>query len=111
MFDTRASVESAGAAKSSPRFSGCLRVVTLCEGGIRYEADPRHAEIIIEALDLTEAKPVSTPGSDDDSGVKGEERELEGTELTKYRAVAARCNYLSIDRPDIQFVSRRRVGR
>ena len=31
--------------------------------GITYEADPRHAETLIEAMGLQEAKALSTPGS------------------------------------------------
>ena len=33
------------------------------EQGIKYEADPRHAEIIIKDLNLDKAKSVTTPGT------------------------------------------------
>ena len=33
-----------------------------CGFGINYEADQRHAEILVESLDLKDAKAVSTPG-------------------------------------------------
>ena len=39
------------------------RIITWCGNeGVQYEADQRHAEILIESLGITEAKPVSTPG-------------------------------------------------
>ena len=38
------------------------RVVSIGPEGIQYEADPRHAEILVEAMGLENAKTVSTPG-------------------------------------------------
>ena len=38
------------------------RIVRITENGLRYEADPRHAEMIIKAMNLTSANTVSTPG-------------------------------------------------
>ena len=38
------------------------RVILWTPRGIEYEADPRHAEIIIHELDLVGARSVSTPG-------------------------------------------------
>ena len=35
-----------------------------------------------------------------------EEKEMTASEATQYRAVVARCNFLSVDRPDIQFASK-----
>ena len=76
------------------------RVVSIGKGGISYEADPRHAEIFVEALELQNAKPVTNPGWKEEV----EEGELlEGEERTAYRALAARVNYLAQDRPDIQY--------
>ena len=39
------------------------RIITRTEEGIVYEADPRHAETLIDAMGLKEAKPLSSPGS------------------------------------------------
>ena len=36
------------------------RILRLTDQGLRYEADPRHAELLVQALDLT--KSVITPG-------------------------------------------------
>ena len=38
------------------------RIVRLTDHGLRYEADPRHAEMLVKALDLTDSKSVLTPG-------------------------------------------------
>ena len=49
--------------------SGCVqemrilnRIVRLTKDGLRYEADPRHAEMIIKAMDLEGSNSLSTPG-------------------------------------------------
>ena len=71
---------------------------------INYEADPRHVEIILKQLQLTEAKPVSTPGTkDEDRTSEHCEMPLTDKGTTGYRATVARCNYQSPDRPDISF--------
>ena len=70
--------------------------------GYDMEADPRHAELIIEQLLEPEARTLSTPGSNTEVSID-DAKELEGEEATRYRAIAARCNYLSMDRPDLQF--------
>ena len=72
--------------------------------GIGYEADPRHIEIINQQLKLGEAKPVTTPGTKEDGRIaKDHEEPLNNEQAAQYRAVVARCNYLSPDRPDIAF--------
>ena len=47
------------------------RAISWQDNGITYEADPRHAEIIIGELDLRGAKPVATPGTRDEAGKSG----------------------------------------
>jgi len=80
------------------------RVIRVTAGGWEYEADQRHADIIIDALNLNGAKPVQTP-SEDDKPWKSEEDEqvLNDKEAREYRSLAARANYLALDRADIQF--------
>ena len=68
--------------------------------GIKYEADQRHGEILVESMGLQSAKEVSTPGVKE----PGSEGAL-SDRSTEYRAVAARSNYLAQDRPDIQFAA------
>jgi hypothetical protein len=85
------------------------RVVRRTEHGYELEADLRHAELIVEQLGLQDAKAVSTPGVDppgsgrDEDQEPEEEPELPAAEATLFRGIAARCNYLQPDRPDIQF--------
>ena len=38
------------------------RILRLTADGLRYEADPRHSELLVKALDLTDASSVLTPG-------------------------------------------------
>jgi hypothetical protein len=101
------------------------RVLTWNSWGLGYEADPRHAEIVLQELGMEEAKSVTTPGTKDDAArahkENGEEftwlepvdekgtakenagKELTGAAATRYRAICARLNYLSQDRPDIRY--------
>ena len=72
--------------------------------GIVFEADPRHTEIIVEQLQLKEAKPVSTPGTKDEGSTTEDcNEELEENQASQYRAITARCNYNAPDRPDIAY--------
>ena len=72
--------------------------------GLTFEADPRHTEIIIEHLRLKEAKAVSTPGTKDEGRTSADcDEELDDTQASQYRAITARCNYITPDRPDIAY--------
>ena len=81
------------------------RIITWDEGkGIGYDADPRHVEIINQQLSLEHAKFVTTPGTKAEGRTADDNGEPLGDEhATKHRALVARCNYLSPDRPDIAF--------
>ena len=91
------------------------RVIKWTDHGITYEADQRHAEIVVRDLGLEDAKPAPTPGTREEfnkaslpKGVLGIETEEQSPELDKkeasaYRGVAARLNYLAQDRPDLQY--------
>eukprot|EP00973_Karenia_brevis_P012895 1749607-Karenia_brevis.AAC.1 len=81
------------------------RVLSWEEWGISYEADPRHAEIIVEHLELRSAKPVISPGSKELNDEK-DDAALDKDKSSLYRAVVARANYLAQDRPDIQFATK-----
>ena len=82
------------------------RVLTWTSEGLEYESDQRHAELVLRALNLEEANAVNSPC---DRGLlrrvmEGEEaEELEMAEASKFRAVAARINYMCSDRCDLQF--------
>ena len=73
------------------------RVVRANDAGWEYECDQRHVEIILEHLKLTEAKLLSTPGVEETT-VKSSEDDAEiplsAPEVSLYRAVVARANYI-----------------
>ena len=97
------------------------RIVTWTREGLRYESDPRHGEILMQAL-LGSGRPVSTPGVKGEGkrkGVRFEEEEeepdsgggvldvpLTEEEAKLFRSGAARANYLSLDRPDMSFATK-----
>lgn len=81
------------------------RLISWTDGGIQYEADPRHAEIVIQALGLKEtSKSVSTPC--DRLNEQVPTTELDSDKSSEYRAIVARINYLSLDRSDISYGSK-----
>ena len=49
---------------------------------------------------MKETKPVNTTGN---KNKEVDEEELESEQASQYRAMTARCNYLSQDRSDIQY--------
>lgn len=74
------------------------------KGILRYEADPRHAEMIVKQLSLDGpgVKPVATPGEKQ----KGEDALKEFPTLDPersklYRSLVMRAAYLSLDRADL----------
>ena len=71
--------------------------------GIEYEADPKHAQLVIEEMGLSaDSRSVDSPIEKDAPSEEGECK-LEKEPASKFRRVAARLNYLATDRPDIQF--------
>lgn len=78
------------------------RVIRVGKEGWEYEADQRHRDLIIEQLGLKEARSVAAPGVNDQDW---EELELplNQKDHTEFRRVAARANYLALDRPDIAY--------
>ena len=83
------------------------RIVEWTDKGIRYEADQRHAEIICKELGYNEeTKGVVTPGLKLESDCPPDwDLPLNNEESSRFRAMAARANYLSQDRPDIQYAT------
>ena len=87
------------------------RVIRSTQRGYELEADLRHAELIVEQLELQSCKSVITPGVDVDSGCvvwdadndDENDEELPPSEATRFRVIGAMCNYLQPDRPDIQY--------
>ena len=85
------------------------RTIAWTPEGITYEADQRHAEIVISEMGLKKGKPVATPSVPEAAGHQ-EERDrspvLKGEDASRYRALAARINYLSLDRADLQYTAK-----
>ena len=101
------------------------RTLRWTDSGITYEPDQRHAEIIIKELNLVDSSksttephksaqrrsnPVGTPAVPENH-VALQERDnseyMDKHDASRYRALSARLNYLSLDRPDLQFAAKR----
>jgi len=83
------------------------RIIRVDGVGWHYEADQRHAEYIVKALNLEGAKAVQTPGEEERPWLEEAGRvELDPKEASQFRALAARANYLALDRPDIQYATK-----
>ena len=84
------------------------RIIGWEQEGIRFEADQRHAEIMTKTLQLEHANGVDTPGTSAAKASEEEEEdeELPHNEIKPYRGCAARCNFLGLDRPDIQYAAK-----
>ena len=78
------------------------RVVTWDEDGIHYEADQRHAEIIVQKLNLADGAATVTTAGVKTKPIDDEEL-LDPESASLYRRLVARGNYMCIDRQDIQF--------
>jgi hypothetical protein len=104
------SIKERGILGPEPRDTKAIRLLSRIIAweptGIRYEADQRHAEIVIKSLNLDNAKGVSTPGTKDRDKSEEDDELLNAETATLYRACVARCNFLSLDRPDIQFATK-----
>ena len=86
------------------------RKLTWKNGKITYEADDKHAKLIIEEMGVAgdskglEAACVRETGEDAEN--LKEEEPVGRAEARRYREIAARANYLAQDRADIQFVAK-----
>eukprot|EP00973_Karenia_brevis_P079653 11052795-Karenia_brevis.AAC.1 len=66
------------------------RVMRITAEEWEYEADPRHAEMIIEAAGLGEANAVGSPGEDEKRWQEEENgKELEEKDVSRHRGTAA----------------------
>ena len=82
------------------------RVVRWTADGLEYEADPRQGEKLVEELGLEGAKGVVTPAVKPSMSAINADKELPEQQSTHFRALAARGNYLSADRPEMQFAAK-----
>ena len=82
------------------------RRVQWTDEGLRLAPDDRHLKDLVDELGLANAKHVDTPVPVTHRDMDGEELETLGAaESTLYRRLAAKLNYLSMDRPDIRFAA------
>ena len=80
------------------------RVIRRTDDGWEYEADQRHAELIVKWLGLEEAKAVATPAEGERPWLAEEDEEKLGSqEAREFRGLAARANYRALNRVDIQY--------
>ena len=73
--------------------------------GITYEAYQRRAEIIVQEMSLKKGNAVARPAvpeEADEASRRLNSAELTHSGSTRYRALAARTNYWSLDRPGLQ---------
>ena len=83
------------------------RIVRWKDDGWELEADPRHSELIREQLGVKKSGGITTAGPPQEESATEENKELlTGKDITLFRGVAARCNYLSLDRPDLQYAAK-----
>ena len=84
-----------------------IRILNRClewrHDGLYYEADPRHAEIIVDQMNVANNPSVVTPGIKSSPLPEEEDVALKPEYATKFRRVVARANFLSQDRMDIQY--------
>jgi hypothetical protein len=71
--------------------------------GYSYEADARHAELIIRGLDLESAKGVSTPYAEENFE---SEDLLDHDRFKAFQSICARANFLAMDRNDIMYATK-----
>jgi hypothetical protein len=76
---------------------------------LEWEADPRHAEIVVETLGLMRAinsKELSSPGVERTLEEVEQADALDPEHSALYRSLCMRINYLAQDRPDLQFTAK-----
>ena len=82
------------------------RIITYTAEGIEYEADQRHAESMIRDMNMTAAKPLSTPGLDEPDHSETKDELLNSHYSGIHRSIVAKANYLAADRSDIQYATK-----
>ena len=96
-----------GPGPNDDREATCLnRVIRWCDDGLEYEADPPQVEKLVQELELEGAKSCVTPGVKPLPEQFAEDKPLDASRHTNFRALAARANYLSADRPDCQYAAK-----
>ena len=84
------------------------RIVRWTAEGLEYEADPRQSEKLLRDLKLDGdgVNSAATPGVKAVREQLEDDKGLDHSKTSPYRAVAARSNYLAADRPELQFAAK-----
>ena len=82
------------------------RVVRWTTQGLEYEGDPRQSERFVLDLKLEGTRRVGTPGVKQVMEQIEQDKDLPPSKHTAFRAVTARGNYISADRPEIQYATK-----
>jgi hypothetical protein len=83
------------------------RKLTWTGTALNLSADEKHVREILKEFDLTEgSRGITIPVDVDGITEADEEEVLEGKEITRFRGLAARANYLGQDRCDIQYATK-----
>lgn len=80
------------------------RIVEWKDDAMYLEADLEHVLMIIKELGLEKANESDVTGRKGDDATLSE-KILGGNDITSYRSIAARLNFLAVDRTDIQFAA------
>ena len=94
---------SLGPVPSDAQEISTLNRIVRSPRGIEYEADPRQVEKLLREIELEGANGAVTPGVKVLSHQVESENDLPEKEFARFRALAARANYLSADRIDILY--------
>ena len=96
--------------KDEKEISMFHRIVLWTPRGIEYEADPRQVEKVLREIELEGANGAVTPGVKILAHQVEDEADLPELEFTRFRALAARTNYLATDRIDVLYAAKEVCG-
>ena len=82
------------------------RILRWTPRGIEYGADPRQVEKLLHEIELEGANGAVTPGQNNLAHQIEAEVELPDGDVTRFRALVARANYLAADRIDVLYADK-----
>ena len=82
------------------------RIIRWTPSGIKSEADPRQVEKFLREIELQGANGAVTPGQKILSHQAESVVDLPERDFTRFRALAARANYLAADRIDVLYAAK-----
>ena len=84
------------------------RILMVEEGVLTYAPDPKHVKLLCEGMGLKEeSKGLESPVAKEEKRNEDENDDLmEPQDASRFRALAARANYVALDRVDVQFAAK-----